>query len=65
MKNVAIIVVLIGLVVYFISSTGSKSADQSNGYNKTTDIKIDGVPFHKAKSDASSDTPPSPPVLNR
>jgi hypothetical protein len=45
------------------SSVGTSS--QTSGFNTFTDLRIDGVPYYEARSDASGATPPNPPVINR
>ena len=44
--------------------TQSASADHVV-YNTSTDLRVDGVTFTEAVSDASADVPPSVPVIRR
>ncbi len=69
MKNVLLIIaaIIVAVVLYIVATSGSRSGaeDSEAKYNSKTDLTIGGVPFDKAKNDATADTPPPPPVIKR
>lgn len=46
-----------------VDNTPSSSTDAY--FNTETDLRIDGVPYYEARSDATGDVPPNPPVIRR
>lgn len=61
----ALILIAAAVLILVVVSSSDKADKMQEGYNKKTNLTIDGVPFYKAKGDAAADIPPPPPVLKR